>query len=353
MDKVVEKEVLIVGQGIAGTLFSYLCYKNGISFDVVDNNHASSSSIISAGVINPVTGRRYAKSWEYENLKTYFLPFYREMGELLNIEVIREMEAVVILHSAEAINFWDTRKHDPEYDEYLSDDPEIGIFKDFIKENETGKILGCYQVAIEELLTKWRDFLVEKGNYIESSLDINAVSGEKPFRLHNRTYDKVVLSVGAEATRNGLWNEVEFDLLKGEVLIDESRDFSSNMMLKRKLFFVPLPSGKLWIGATYDRDYIVEGTTDEAKEEMLKTVEEFLNYEPVISRHHAALRPTIRDRRSVVGQHPQRSGVYILNGLGAKGMSLGPYCATMLYEHIFNGSPIPKEMDLMRFYDKG
>lgn len=346
------KQLLIVGQGIAGTLFSYLCLKNGISFDLVDNGHRKSSSIVSSGIINPVTGKRYVKSWEYEELKEYFVPIYEEISDMMEFQVFREMETIVVLHSAEAMNFWDTRKHDTEYDEYLTDDPVTGKFRNFIGEQETGKIKGCYQVAIRELLAGWRQLLIEKNLYVASDVDVDQLTAKDRIQLGSTEYEKVVLCTGAEAARENLWSAVPFDPLKGEVLIDASKDFSGSDILKRKLFFVPLPDGRLWIGATYDRDYgEEEGITEEARKMMLDTIHEYLDYEPVVSKHLVALRPTLRDRRPVLGKHPHKENVYLFNGLGTKGMSLGPYCAVKLYEYMYENGEMPDEISLERFYD--
>lgn len=351
MDVNKHKKVLIVGQGIAGTLFSFLCHKNGISCDVVDNDYKNSASMVSSGIINPVTGKRYVKSWQFEELKEYFLPMYKELSDLLEEPFIREMESIVVLHSAEAMNFWDARKGDPGYEKYLSDDPDIDFFREFIREKETGKIRGSYQIAIRKLLNRWREFLRLQNAYIVGEVDVKSILEESEIIYRGTQYDKIVLCTGAEARKTGLWDEIPFDPLKGEVIIDRSRDFSSKYILKRKYFFVPLPDGSLWIGATYDREFGEdEGITHEAREGILKTVEDFLDFKPRVDEHLAALRPTVRDRRPVVGRHPNKENVYILNGFGTKGMSLGPYCATQLYEFIFHETKLPEEIDLMRFY---
>ena len=63
-----ESHVLIVGQGIAGTVLSYKLSQRNISHKVLDNNHQSAATHAAAGLINPITGRNYVKSWMIDDL---------------------------------------------------------------------------------------------------------------------------------------------------------------------------------------------------------------------------------------------------------------------------------------------
>ncbi|HNA42542.1 MAG TPA: FAD-binding protein, partial [Saprospiraceae bacterium] len=61
-------DYLIIGQGIAGTTLSYNILQRGKTCHVASDDNSISSSYISAGVINPVTGRRIVKSWMIDEL---------------------------------------------------------------------------------------------------------------------------------------------------------------------------------------------------------------------------------------------------------------------------------------------
>ena len=78
-------DYIIVGQGLGGTLLSFLLTERDKSHLVYDNNHHHAASLIAAGVVNPITGRKYVKSWRIED----FLPFardtYQRMSELLGM----------------------------------------------------------------------------------------------------------------------------------------------------------------------------------------------------------------------------------------------------------------------------
>ena len=61
------------------------------------------------------------------------------------------------------------------------------------------------------------------------------------------------------------------------------------------------------------------------------------------------IRPAMRDRRPVVGSHPDYKRIYIINGLGTKGSSLAPYCVTQLVKYMLNGENVDKEIHIKRF----
>ena len=51
-------------------------------------------------------------------------------------------------------------------------------------------------------------------------------------------------------------------------------------------------------------------------------------------KHFAGVRPTVKDRRPLVGTHSGLNSIHILNGLGTRGVMLGPYLANQLFQQI-------------------
>lgn len=62
----------------------------------------------------------------------------------------------------------------------------------------------------------------------------------------------------------------------------------------------------------------------------------------------AGIRPTVKDRRPLVGQHKDYKNMYLLNGLGTRGVMIGPYVAKQLYELIHKDIPLEKDISLSR-----
>lgn len=65
--------------------------------------------------------------------------------------------------------------------------------------------------------------------------------------------------------------------------------------------------------------------------------------------HGAGLRPTLPDRRPVVGRHPQFSSLSCINGLGSRGVLWAPYLASLLVKHLYESAFLPEDLQLRRF----
>ena len=89
-----QTEFLIIGQGISGTWLSYFLQKANRSFIVIDNDQPNSASRVAAGIINPVTGRRIVKTWMIDELLSFLVPAYEELGNELRINAITQKSLI-------------------------------------------------------------------------------------------------------------------------------------------------------------------------------------------------------------------------------------------------------------------
>ena len=68
--------------------------------------------------------------------------------------------------------------------------------------------------------------------------------------------------------------------------------------------------------------------------------------------HQAGIRPTVKDRRPLLGVHPAHHQLAIFNGMGTKGVMLAPYFANHLVNHLENDDKLLPEIDIVRFGKK-
>src|SRR5436853_6508820 len=122
-------DYLIVGQGICGTFLSYFFAQENKSFVVVDKNEAITPSKVSAGIINPVTGRRMVKVWMAEEVIAFAKEAYGELGNFLGVDTISPKNLIDFFpnhHQREVFT-----KRIEEGDPYLHSFPEQNQFNDF------------------------------------------------------------------------------------------------------------------------------------------------------------------------------------------------------------------------------
>ena len=67
----------------------------------------------------------------------------------------------------------------------------------------------------------------------------------------------------------------------------------------------------------------------------------------------AGIRPTVLDRRPLIGQHPNLKNQYIFNGFGSKGVSLIPWCAQHFLAFLLDRqNALNPELDIQRFISR-
>jgi glycine/D-amino acid oxidase-like deaminating enzyme len=65
--------------------------------------------------------------------------------------------------------------------------------------------------------------------------------------------------------------------------------------------------------------------------------------------YKTGIRPTVLDRRPLLGKHPKYQNLAVFNGLGTRGIIYAPALAEILYEHLENATNLDTEMDIDRF----
>src|SRR5688572_5509662 len=83
--------IVIVGQGLAGTMLAWEFERAGIPFRIMDGGHALAATRVAAGIINPITGQRIVKSWKIESLLPVAREAYRAFEQELGVPLWREM----------------------------------------------------------------------------------------------------------------------------------------------------------------------------------------------------------------------------------------------------------------------
>ena len=110
--------------------------------------------------------------------------------------------------------------------------------------------------------------------------------------------------------------------------------------LKKKHFLFPLDEEFHYYGGTYDPNERENEIDDFKTEELIAGLQEIYPHNFEIVEINYGFRPTVKDRRPIIGNHPDHSNYYIYNGLGARGILNGCYFSRELFEHIENGKPI-------------
>lgn len=344
-------DYLIIGQGIAGTLLAHFLEKEGQQIMVVDPGLEGSSTVTAAGLMNPITGRRYVKSWRVDELLPFARATYRELEEKLHIRIFHPRHILRTLFNAREENDWLLRTGDPAYQPYMLEKAELGAYHDHTEPAYSyGEVQHSAQVDIGDLARAFRHYLQHSHRLLEETFDHSLVRFQ-PDGVHYRDLQAraVVFAEGYRAKDNPFFNYLPFGGAKGEVLIVRIPDAGFEKVLKHRIFIAPLGNDLYWIGNTNHNRFDHLDPTPEGKAFLLERLQDLLRLPFEIVSHQAAVRPTVRDRRPFLGAHPGIPNCFIFNGLGTKGTSLGPFWARHLTQFLLLHQPLDPEVDIRRF----
>lgn len=347
-----QTDYLLIGQGIAGTLLADFLLQRGQSVYVLDNAHAQSSSMVAAGTVNPITGRRYVKTWLADRLIPYAIRFYQALGEKLHIPIFLPRKIGMVFSSVQMQNDWLLRPQEINSG-YVAESVDIAPYRaalrdvlDVVEFNQSGRI----QMPL--LLETYRARLQALGAYRQIFFDYNQLIIHKEnIQYEDITAKAVIFCEGASAIHNPLFNYLPFQPAKGEMLLLRIPDYplAERMVKHHQLMLAHWKDDLYWLGSSYIRMFQDAHPTEKERAFLLEQAQKIIQLPFECVAHWAGIRPTVRDRRPFLGQHPQFANCFIFNGFGAKGSYTVPYFAEHFCDYLLEGKELMKEVDIRRF----
>ncbi len=343
-------DYIIVGQGICGTMLSWALHKGGASFIVLDDAQADSSSNVAAGIVNPVTGRRFVRSWMIEELLPFARKAYDELEIFLGIHFIRHLDMIRFFPNAESRDIFVTRI--TEDDTYLHAYPDQNHFNPYFNyQYGCGQVRPAFCADLSLLIKSWRHYLQSEDCYRQCHFNgaVLKVSHDA-VQYEDITAQKIIFCEGAGGEENPWFRLLPFSANKGEALYIECPGLERNHIFKMHYLLAPLMQKDIfWVGTTYQNEFADAQPSEAFRNHATAYLKEWIKLPFTVVAHKAAIRPATVERRPFVGLHPQQPAVGILNGMGTKGTSLAPYFAHQLAQQLLHQAPIKPEADVQRF----
>lgn len=343
-------DYMVVGIGLAGISFCEQLKTNSKSFVVFDNA-SQQSSTVAGGLYNPVVLKRFTSVWKSKEQLNIALPMYQHLEETLNVKLDYKIPVYRKFASLEEQNDWFTASDKPNLSEYLSTNlvknKNIYIDASF----GFGEVLQTGRVDVKTLIESYKTDLLKSNQLIEDAFDYNDLKNEEKTIQYKSIKSKhIVFAEGFGVVKNPFFNDLPLVPTKGELLIIHAPDLKINYVLKAGIFLIPLEDDLYVVGATYDWDDKTHTLTTKAKEELLGKLDKVINCSYKVINQVAGIRPTVKDRRPLVGQHKIYKNIFVLNGLGTRGVMIGPYVALQLYNFIEKETLLERDIDIKRFY---
>lgn len=343
-------DYIIVGAGLAGISFCETLKSNNKTFIVIDNHDNNIASVVAGGLYNPLVLKRFTKVWKAEEQLAIALPMYSNLEKKLNVKLDYKLPVYRLFASTEEQNNWFETSDKPLLENYVSQNIEQEINPNIKNNFGFGKVLQTGKIDTKRLITTYRTYLKQQQLISEQQFDFTKLSiANNSITYDTITANKIVFAEGYSVNNNPLFNYLPLDGTKGELITIHAPKLKLDVVLKSSVFLIPLGNDMYRLGATYNWKDKTLNTTSKGKEELLSKLDKFLKCKYTVINHIAGMRPTVKDRRPLLGQHPTYEPVYILNGLGTRGVMIGPYAANKLYDFIENNIALNNEVNINRY----
>lgn len=340
------KPILIIGQGIAGSVLGLSLFQKNIPFEIVNIPKNNSASRLASGLYNPIVLKRMKAVWEASYFMDSVNKFYPWVEDLLKTKFLFQQNIVRLFSSIQEQNDWSLYLNKPVLNSHLKPKTGDNYSPTINSPYGYGIVEGCGWVDTITFLNAASNFFSKLGVLTEDRFeDFSSVFIENKLN----TYHKIIFCEGFQIKNNPFFKNLPFSFTKGEVIEIYSNSLQIDDIINAGIFIIPLGEGKYKVGSTYSWDPLDEIPTSRELNNLTNQLKSLVNMPFEVTSHLAGIRPTVRDRKPIVGLLPNNQKIGIFNGLGSRGILMAPGLASNLINHILTGSPLLKGCGLSRF----
>lgn len=311
------KPILIVGQGLAGTLLGWALERAGLAFEIIDAGHAHAASRAAAGIINPITGRRLVKSWRIDELLPLARETYRGMEEALGVPLWREMRVRRRLRDERERRVLAAKLARGELAPFATGAEADGFW-----------IAPAARVDVPALLAATRQRWLAAGKLREGRV-VWAELGDA---------DEIAIDCTGAALRAGAFADDRLTVSKGETLQVDVAGLAPEVILNDGHWLLPLDAHAGWVGATHEPGVTDTAPTAAARATLLAAATALAGRVVTPRTQLAGLRLAMLDKHPLAGRHPGNPRLGVCGALGAKGALYAPWLARQWVDYLTRGA---------------
>lgn len=341
-------DILIVGQGLAGSLLAWELIQAQYKVVVLDNGQENTSQV-AAGLINPVTGQRLVKNRDIERFLASAMNSYRQLSTHFGKAFFVPLPMLRLFKNSREQAFAERRLSAPEYQAFLqtSDNPITGLEAPFglLYQQQTGYLRTCL------LLESLRDFFTNQGVYRKTELDYREIALHPELSWRDLKPKHIVFCEGHHAVANPWFGQLPFQPAKGQIITCRTTTNLSPHILNFGHWLIPTETRQFKVGATFEPEYTDSQPSAQATQTLLQSLRTVY---PALSNielvhQQAGIRPTTLDKQPFIGPHPRHPQLHIFNGFGAKGSLAIPYYAQRFVAALRQQQTLPEHCHIQRY----
>ncbi len=344
-------DVLVVGQGVAGSVLALTLERYGCSVTVASSAALPAASAVAAGIVNPLTGRKLVRTWEAARLFPYLHRFYSAAEQQLNASFFTPLGIYRPYRDEKERAGYQQIIADPDLAQYIGESGDEVAYGAVVNNPFGGlRVTQAGWVDLPAFVGAVRAYFVQKNRFVTADVRPESLTIDSESVVYAGVrYRYVIFCEGPHGQANSLFSYLPYNVVKGEILTARVADYPVRDIINQGVFVMPISANTIRIGATYSWHELDWQTTDSGRTFLETKARELLRIPFTVIQQQAGIRPSTKDRRPFVGIHPQWPRIGIFGGMGTKGVSLAPYLADQFAGALWAGQEINEAVNISRF----
>jgi len=342
------KPILIVGQGLAGTILALNLRKLDLPFLIVDDGHRTSSSLVAAGLYNPLILKRGRLTWRALDFFHTCEAFFRQCEMDFGTSFLHSDGLHRRIHDTEEYNNWAA----------LRGLPEVGSFVDgyvsakrfpatFDLPFDTCKVKGGW-LDVAAFLEAALDSFIAKEEFQKAEFaPEDVVQKEGEWSWKERTFSRIVLCTGYKSMDDKtFFPDLPFTPAKGHTMDIHWPGVALDKVIQASVFVLPLGDDTYRVGSTYSWSDFNEEVEQNEIYKLKTQLTELCDLSYTVLTERAGVRPAVKDRRPLIGESKEHKGVWHFGGFGSRAVLTCPTLSKEFIEAFMGRAVLNAEVSL-------
>ncbi len=139
---------------------------------------------------------------------------------------------------------------------------------------------------------------------------------------------------------------------KGEMLVIKAPKLNLSYIIKSRIFVVPFGMDYFLVGETFEWEDKTLKPSFKAKKWLEKYLKKIISVPYEVVFRLAGIRPTVTDRKPLLGRHHNYQNLFVFNGLVTRVSLMAPLLSERLFKFFHENIPLPEQIDISRFKKK-
>ncbi|MEP7107335.1 MAG: FAD-binding oxidoreductase [Ferruginibacter sp.] len=323
---------LVIGQGIAGTLVALMLHMNKIPFIVIDPGYVNTASRIAAGMFTPISGKRKTIHPIVLKQILFAIKIYQEMELLLGTTFLHLHNIYQVHNSVKEQNNLVRKSFNVDFGKYILTDPVA--LPCIIQEMGAFEITHSGWVDCGSLINGFARWLKQNDALMEAEFSYEDLEpGKGRMKYQGMEFSNIIFCEGYQAINNPFFKKENIIPCKGDILKIRYDNLPIDRIIKKNgIYLIPEGNNIFKAGSTYQWNNNTIHQDETSKKLIESKLDRMLENKFTTIDHQSGIRPTTQNREVIAKQHSEHRGMFMLNGLGTKGVLQGPWWAKHVVE---------------------